>query len=268
MAESLLSLTLPTRVSAETVCYYAPTEPSEGVDHSYRSMPVFIFHTDNHVTDPWPPRSRPLPPPPSPPPPAPRPLPPGPLPPPRLCRVTVVRTGAPPSPSEPPTPPCSQLGSFGYYGLPMIDVPGIKASAHYCGPTVDPDHRPSTAGGSSAVDALAEAAAAQRVADVVASTSRLMQSAFPHVEPTPFSTQSCLYTATPDHDYVLSLAPSSRRVVLAGGGSGHAFKMGPAIGDCAAALALGDPPPLRIERFRAERFAGVAAYEEPKASRR
>ena len=49
------------------------------------------------------------------------------------------------------------LGPFGYYGLPMIDVPGIKCSAHYEGPVIDPDRRPLSAGGrqAGAVDELA-----------------------------------------------------------------------------------------------------------------
>jgi len=69
----------------------------------------------------------------------------------------------------------------GYYGLPMVDVPGIKASAHYCGPSVDPDARPACAGGPPAVcgatlpGAAAEAAAAARVAAVVEATSRLVR---------------------------------------------------------------------------------------------
>ena len=106
---------------------------------------------------------------------------------------------------------------------------------------------------------------------VVASTSSLVQSMFPHVEPTPFETQSCLYTSTPDHDYVLGHLPSSRRIVLAGGGSGHAFKMGPAIGDFCAALALAEEPPLGgrpLSRFEVGRFGEQAQYEGNSAKRR
>ena len=75
-------LRIPTRVSAETVCYYRPQAESAGStrgpvpDHSYRSMPVFIFQTENG---------------------------------------------------------CEGMSGMGYYGLPTIDVPGVKASAHYCG---------------------------------------------------------------------------------------------------------------------------------------
>ena len=46
---------------------------------------------------------------------------------------------------------------------------------------------------------------------------------------------------------------------MAGGGSGHAFKMGPAIGDAAAALALGVKPPFSLETFRLDRPALLRA---------
>ena len=140
------------------------------------------------------------------------------------------------------------LGPFGYYGLPMIDIPGIKCSAHYCGPNVLAEHRPAAAGGRSAQDDAIEAAAAARVQAVVDSTSRFVASRFPHVEHEAFLTQSCLYTTTPDHDYIISRVPGRPNVVLAGGGSGHAFKMGPAIGEVGqqntTAPPLGCTPPL------------------------
>ena len=222
LANALLGLSIPTHVSAETVCYYAP-KPEPPVDHSYRSMPVFIPETSNG------------------------------------------------------------LGPFGYYGLPMIDIPGIKCSAHYCGPSVDPDQRPLAAGGVQGVtlgrgqgpgvegDARAEAVAAARVQAVIDSTSEYITSTFPHVEHAPFQTQTCLYTSTPDHDYILSRTPTNPRVVLAGGGSGHAFKMGPAIGEGAACLALGQPPPLDVRRFDVERLLGLqgsALDHEASAPRR
>ena len=194
LASSLLGLSIPTRVSAETVCYYKPRVTST-VDHSFRSMPCFIPECDNAI------------------------------------------------------------GNFGYYGLPMIDIPGIKCSAHYCGPEVHPDRRPLSAGGRTAIDAVAEQAAAARVAAVIDSTSRFIASRFPHVEHEPFMTQSCLYTTTPDHDYILSTVPNQPKIVLAGGGSGHGFKMGPAIGEGAAALALADcPPPYPVQQFAVERL--------------
>lgn len=166
----------------------------------------------------------------------------------------------------------NRLGPFGYYGLPMIDLPGIKASAHYCGPAVDPSHRPLAAGGTARLSDEAEAEAAARVQAVVRETTRYIAATFPHVEHTPFVTQSCLYTSTPDHDYIISRVPGRPNIVLAGGGSGHAFKMGPAIGEAAAALALRDLPPFDLERFQVGRLLELTGADlldhEKRAPRR
>ena len=44
--QDLFGMHVPTSVSAETVCYYKPLDDCQ-VDHSYKSMPVFIPETDN-----------------------------------------------------------------------------------------------------------------------------------------------------------------------------------------------------------------------------
>ena len=70
---------------------------------------------------------------------------------------------------------------------------------------------------------------------------------------------------------MLSRAPNAPNVVIAGGGSGHAFKMGPAIGDAAASLALGTPPPFELARFDVQRLlnlTGDALDHEKSAERR
>ena len=52
-----------------------------------------------------------------------------------------------------------------------------------------------------------------------------------------------------------------RNVVLAGGGSGHAFKMGPAIGEAAASLALKAEEPFDLERFDVTRLLKMKGQE-------
>ena len=68
-------------------------------------------------------------------------------------------------------------------------------------------------------------------------------------------------TVTDSNEFYTKYVAGSKPVVLAGGGSGHAFKMGPAIGDCATALALDEPPPLSLRRFEVERMAAYAEYD-------
>jgi len=148
------------------------------------------------------------------------------------------------------------LGPYGCYGLPQIDVAGVKVSAHFCGPVVDPDRRPCAAGGVGGIlTPEEEAAAASRVAAVVEENRRCISRLLPHLEVLPFESQNCLYTCTPDHDYIIDRVPGHSAAVLAGGGSGHAFKMGPAIGEACARLALDEEPAFPLEQFSIERLA-------------
>ncbi|MGZ8606474.1 MAG: FAD-dependent oxidoreductase [Actinomycetota bacterium] len=64
-------------------------------------------------------------------------------------------------------------------------------------------------------------------------------------------TDTCLYTNTPDEDFVLD-----RRgcVVIGSPCSGHGFKFAPLIGRILADLATAQPAPLPIERFLTYRF--------------
>ena len=64
----------------------------------------------------------------------------------------------------------------------------------------------------------------------------------------------CLYTNTPDEDFVLDRHPDHPDVVLFAGGSGHAFKFMPVLGALMADLLTDEPPrhdasPFRINRF-------------------
>ena len=99
-----------------------------------------------------------------------------------------------------------------------------------------------------------EGAAERRIEESVQSAARLVGQMLPGLETAPVFKQSCLYTSTPDHDYVLGELRKLPGVVIAGGGSGHGFKMGPAIGDAAAALALGDEVAMPVDMFRVDRF--------------
>jgi sarcosine oxidase len=64
----------------------------------------------------------------------------------------------------------------------------------------------------------------------------------------------CLYTNTPDHDFILDYHPADRRVVLASPCSGHGFKFATAVGEVLADLATDRPPALDLSPFRIERF--------------
>ena len=64
----------------------------------------------------------------------------------------------------------------------------------------------------------------------------------------------CQYENTPDEHFIIDHHPEAKNCWLVGGGSGHGFKMGPALGECVANLVTGQKP---IDPFFAlNRFHG------------
>lgn len=63
----------------------------------------------------------------------------------------------------------------------------------------------------------------------------------------------CQYESTPDAHFIIDQHPSAANVWIVGGGSGHGFKMGPAVGEKVARLALGELEP--DPRFGLSRFS-------------
>jgi sarcosine oxidase len=66
----------------------------------------------------------------------------------------------------------------------------------------------------------------------------------------------CLYSNTPDGDFIIDRSPREPRVILASPCSGHGFKFSPAIAEVLADLALDRPPTLDISPFALSRFPG------------
>ena len=122
-----------------------------------------------------------------------------------------------------------------WYVVPAAGVaPGVKVAAHIPGPAVDPRDGPFTE-----IDPALEEDAAGYVRD------RL-----PGLDPAGLAAETCLYTMTPDEDFVLDTAGP---LVVGGGCSGHAFKFGPLLGEYLADLVLGQDIPVPRERFALRR---------------
>ena len=102
----------------------------------------------------------------------------------------------------------------GAYGLPDIEGRGVKVGLTALGPPFDPDR------GDRAPSPEAMAAA-RGVA-----TARL-----PGLGEAPLvEARVCQYSNTPSGDLLIDRHPAHGSVWLAGGGSGHGFKLGPAVG--------------------------------------
>jgi sarcosine oxidase len=66
---------------------------------------------------------------------------------------------------------------------------------------------------------------------------------------------TCLYTVTPDGDFVIDRLPQHPQVIIASPCSGHGFKFAPVVGEILADLATRSATVHDIARFRLTRFA-------------
>ena len=105
------------------------------------------------------------------------------------------------------------------YGLPEIDGRGVKIAIDRHGPPFDPDH----------VDRLASSEGLSEVRECLA--RRL-----PGLKDAPLlESRVCQYENTSNGDFLIDRHPDFENVWLVGGGSGHGFKHGPAVGEYVAA---------------------------------
>jgi glycine/D-amino acid oxidase-like deaminating enzyme len=66
---------------------------------------------------------------------------------------------------------------------------------------------------------------------------------FPALKDAPLvESRVCQYENSPDHNFIIDRHPGAKNVLLVGGGSGHGFKHGPAVGERAADVVQGKPP--------------------------
>jgi sarcosine oxidase len=119
----------------------------------------------------------------------------------------------------PPLPSVVELNAERGHAMYALHDPvhGLKAGIHFGGPEADPDDAGEP-----------DRPALDRVSDWVAAR-------FPAAEPGPVAAQTCLYTSTADHSFVLERRGD---VVVGSACSGHGFKFAPAIGRRLADLAL------------------------------
>jgi glycine/D-amino acid oxidase-like deaminating enzyme len=86
-----------------------------------------------------------------------------------------------------------------------------------------------------------------------AAVRRYLGFRFPDMAGAPLvETRVCQYESTPDSDFIVDIHPRAEHVWIVGGGSGHGFKHGPALGERVAATVLGERP--ADSRFSLARF--------------
>jgi sarcosine oxidase len=65
----------------------------------------------------------------------------------------------------------------------------------------------------------------------------------------------CIFTNTPDHDFIIDFHPEHRQVLISSACSGHGFKFASAIGELQADLIAGGKPRFDLSPFRANRWS-------------
>ena len=109
------------------------------------------------------------------------------------------------------------------YGFPAIDGPdgGVKTAFFRRGAVADPD-------------ALDREVHPDEIEDMAIHARRLV----PTLPGRFLRAVPCMYTVTPDHNFVIATHPQHQQVTVACGFSGHGFKFAPVVGEILADLAI------------------------------
>ena len=111
----------------------------------------------------------------------------------------------------------------GVYGIPDLDAHGFKVGLDRHGPPIDPD-------------------TAERLVDpaAIATAREFLARRFPALVQAPLvDARVCQYENTSTGDFLIDQHPGWPAVWIVGGGSGHGFKHGPAVGSHVADLLAG-----------------------------
>ncbi len=139
----------------------------------------------------------------------------------------------------------ADIARTGYYGFPVNGAGVVKIANHGVGRSMHPG-------------------SAERVvtADDEARLRAFLRDTFPGLAGAPIVyTRVCVYCDTADGHFWIAPEPEPEGLVVAAGGSGHAFKFAPVIGDVIADAVEGTASPL-LERFRWRPEAHAARSEE------
>lgn len=141
-------------------------------------------------------------------------------------RQEVFFFGVPPGDARfaPPALPTWLFQAEEFYGMPDIESRGLKVALDTHGERIDPDTQSRLVSKEGAEQAR-----------------RFVTRRFPALKDAPIvETRVCQYENTSNGDFLIDRHPELENVWLAGGGSGHGFKHGPAFGAYTAAMVLGE----------------------------
>ena len=124
-----------------------------------------------------------------------------------------------------------------FYGFPVVARRGFKIADDTRGPMFDPTNGQREAS-----------------AEGLASARQHLGMRFPALKHAPLlESRVCQYENSPDQNFIMDRHPRAANVWLLGGGSGHGFKHGPAVGEMAADMVMTEKPPnplFALARFQ------------------
>ena len=125
------------------------------------------------------------------------------------------------------------------YGFPHLGgIPGVKIGIHHHGAAVTPD--------------TADRTVQEADREAIRAYARVR---FPDLSEETVYEKVCLYTNTPDEDFIIDTVPGLPQIAFVSACSGHGFKFTPLLGQIAAGLLTGSPMLYDLSRFRLARFA-------------
>ena len=124
------------------------------------------------------------------------------------------------------------------YGTPIFEIPGFKIGRyHHLHQQVDPD----------SMDRECHPEDERILRDVI-------RRYFPGADGPTLTLKTCIFTNSPDGNFIVDFHPDSPRVLLAAGFSGHGFKFSSVVGEILSDLVVNGDTQRDISLFRLNRF--------------
>lgn len=127
------------------------------------------------------------------------------------------------------------------YGLPSSEYDGLMKVCLHKGIETNPDCRDVCIDDKSDVEQVCN----------------FITERFPGLECKPSVVESCMYTLTPDGNFVLDNIPNHANIVFGAGFSGHGFKMAPVVGRILGEMVMGEKPSYDVSSMSLKRFPGA-----------
>ncbi|WP_421617039.1 N-methyl-L-tryptophan oxidase [Brevibacillus sp. TJ4] len=131
------------------------------------------------------------------------------------------------------------LENSSFYGFPDIDGTGLKIGRHDSGEEIDPDRLDRTFGTHPADEGELRS---------------FLETYMPKAAGALRQGRVCIYSVTPDENFVIDRHPEYPHLVIAAGFSGHGFKFASAIGEVAAQLLTEGSSSFDLSLFSLSRF--------------